>query len=251
MARASAQGLKPAQLELGGHSPLVVMPDADPDRVAAAARGLLTTINGQWCRGLGRLILPADRAADHMDAIAAALGEVRIGDPLDPATDMGPLCHSEHLAVVTGQIAELEAAGGTAVRTTPVPDGPGNWLSPTLITGLDASRTDDEVFGPVASVLEYRDVDHAVALANDTRYGLEAYVVGDDEDAAMAVARRVRAGGVKVNGVSPISLHLMAPRPAFGVSGLTEEGTIETITFFGGNRVAGVESSLGSEPAPG
>jgi acyl-CoA reductase-like NAD-dependent aldehyde dehydrogenase len=93
-------------------------------------------------------------------------------------------------------------------------------------------------------VHSYDSVEDAVSLANGTEYGLEAYVVGADEDAAMAVARRVVAGGVKVNGASPISLHLMAPRPAWGVSGLHDEGTVETIEFFGGNRVVGVEGSL-------
>lgn len=248
VARACAEGLKPAQLELGGHSPLVVMPDATPEMVAEAARGLLTTINGQWCRGLGRIIVPANHYEQLLDAIVGTLCEVRIGDPLDPANDMGPMCHSEHLAVLEQQVDRLVAAGGVAHRTALVPDASGNWMSPTLITGLDASRTDDEVFGPVASVLTYTDIDEGLRLANDTRYGLEAYVVGTDEDAAMDVGRRIRAGGVKVNGVSPISLNLMAPRPAFGVSGLAEEGTVETIAFFGGNRVLGVESSLGARP---
>jgi phenylacetaldehyde dehydrogenase len=219
--------------------------------VAEAAVALLTTINGQWCRGLGRVILPAARADELLEAILAALAEVRIGDPLDPATAMGPICHHEHLDTVTAQVAALEAAGGTAHRSTPIPDARGNWMAPVLITGLDAGRTDDEVFGPVASVLTYDGIDDAVRIANDTRYGLEAYVVGTDEDAAMAVGRSIRAGGVKINGASPISLNLMAPRPAFGVSGLAEEGTVETITFFGGNRVVGVEGALGAGPGPG
>ncbi len=91
---------------------------------------------------------------------------------------------------------------------------------------------------------EYRDLDEALALANGTEYGLEAYVFGTDEDAAMAFARGVRAGGVKVNGASPISLNIMAPRPAWGISGLHIEGTAETIEFFCGTTVVGVEGPL-------
>ncbi len=251
VAHACAEGLKPAQLELGGHSPLVVMPDASAEAAAEAARGLLTTINGQWCRGLGRLILPATRRDELFEAIVAALSDVTVGDPLDPANDMGPICHSEHVATIESQLDALRSAGGSTVTTAVVPDAPGNWMSPTLVTGLDVAATDNEIFGPVASVLAYDSVESAVTMANQTRYGLEAYVVGSDEDEAMAVGRRIRAGGVKVNGVSPISLNLMAPRPAFGVSGLAEEGTVETILFFGGNRVVGVESSLGTGGPPG
>jgi phenylacetaldehyde dehydrogenase len=96
----------------------------------------------------------------------------------------------------------------------------------------------------VATVHAYDSVEHALELANATPYGLEAYVYGTDEDGAMAFARQIRAGGVKVNGASPISLHLMAPRPAWGISGLHDEGTRETIQFFMGSRVVGVEAPM-------
>jgi len=246
VAHACAEGLKPAQLELGGHSPLIVLDDADPALVAEAAVGLLTTVNGQWCRALGRLLLPTLRRDEYLEAIVAALAQVRVGDPLSPDTQMGPMVHSEHLAHLSDRIAAFAAQGGSAVSPTPLPDAPGNWMSPTLVTGLDPSATADEIFGPVAFVHAYDTVDQAIGLANGTDYGLEAYVVGTDTEAAMAVGRRVRAGGVKINGVTPMSLNLMAPRPAFGVSGLAEEGTAETIWFFAGNRVVGVESSLGA-----
>ena len=246
VAHACAEGLKPAQLELGGHSPLLILGDAVPELVAEAVVGLLTTINGQWCRALGRLILPEDRAAEYLDAITVALAGVMLGDPLDPSSTMGPIVHSEHRAHLEALIDGAVSRGATAIAPTPVPNRPGNWLAPTLLDGLDPGDSVDEMFGPVAAVHRYRSEDEALALANGTDYGLEAYVVGADVDRALALARSVRAGGVKVNGVSPISLNLMAPRPAFGVSGLAEEGTRETICFFGGNRVVGVEGSLGA-----
>ena len=249
IAHQCAEGLKPVQLELGGHAPLLILPDAETDHVVEAVIGLLTTLNGQWCRALGRLLLPAERSDELLGAIEAGLAGVTLGHSLDPASGMGPIVHSGHLAMLRDRIAELEAAGGTAIAPSGLPGGDldgGNWLAPTLITGVDPSLTDAEIFGPVATVHTYSSVDDAVALANDTIYGLEAYVVGADQDAAMAVGRRIRAGGVKVNGVSPISLNLMAPRPARGVSGLVDEGTIETIQFFAGNRVVGIEASLGA-----
>ena len=247
-----AEGLKPVQLELGGHSPVVVMPDADLDEAAGGIVALLTTLNGQWCRALGRLIVPADRHDDLLDAVLARLAEVPLGSSLDPTSAMGPIVHRSHLDLLQGRVEQLVASGGTAHASTPLPADPalagGNWLAPTLVTGVAPEHAATEIFGPVGTVHPYRDVDEAVALANGTEYGLEAYVFGTDESAAMDVARRVVAGGVKVNGASPISLHLMAPRPAWGISGLHDEGTVETIEFFGGNRVVGVEGSLGAPP---
>ena len=241
IAAASVDTLRPVQLELGGHNPLVVMPDADLDRAAAAVVGLMTTLNGQWCRSLGRLIVPADRHDALVDRVLAALAEVRLGHSLDPEAQMGPIVHSGHLQHLRQRI---DALGGTPHATTPLPDLGGHFLAPTLVTGVAPEESLHEVFGPVATVHPAADVEEAIALANGTPYGLEGYVVGTDTDAATAVARRIRAGGVKVNGVSPLSLHLMAPRPAWGLSGLGAEGTTETITFFTNEQVVGVEGSL-------
>ncbi|MBA8956860.1 phenylacetaldehyde dehydrogenase [Actinomadura namibiensis] len=237
VAAACAAGLKPAQLELGGNNPLVVMPDADPDRAARAAVDLLTTLNGQWCRALGRLVVPAGLADEVLAAAEARLGALRAGPPLDDGTDLGPLVHSRHRALVA---ARRDALGGRITMATAVP-GEGNYLSPALVSDVPPERAAEEIFGPVATVHPYATVEEAVALANGTGHGLEGYVVGSDEDAALAVARRIRAGEVKVNGSSVMSLHLFAPRPAWGMSGLGEEGTVETLRFFTGARVVGVE----------
>lgn len=115
--------------------------------------------------------------------------------------------------------------------------GGGNYLEPTLL----ADDLADEVFGPVAGTVTYDSVEEAVRLANAVPYGLEGYVCGSDEELAISVAHRIRAGEVKVNGSSIMSLHLMTPRPAWGLSGLGEEGTTETLRFFTGARVVGVE----------
>jgi phenylacetaldehyde dehydrogenase len=246
IAHACAEGLKPAQLELGGHGPLVVMPDADTGAAVDGAVALLTTLNGQWCRALGRLLVPADRHDEFVDAVADRLAGLALGDSLDPASMMGPIVHSSHLSLLTGRISELESLGGTAIAPSAVPGGElagGNWLPPTLVTGVDPVHARTEIFGPVATVHAYDGTEDALAIANDNPYGLEAYVIGADEDAAMDLGRRLHAGGVKVNGTSPMSLHLMAPRPAWGISGLADEGTTETIEFFCGTRVVGVETA--------
>ncbi|SEG54784.1 phenylacetaldehyde dehydrogenase [Thermomonospora echinospora] len=240
VAAACAAGIKPVQLELGGNNPLVVMPDADPQRAARAAVDLLTTLNGQWCRALGRLIVPAGAQDALLEAIGERLAALRAGPPLEEDTDLGPLVHSRHRDLVA---ARRDALGGRLVSTTKVPDQ-GNYLAPALVVGVAPADATEEIFGPVATVHPYRTTEEAVALANGTSYGLEGYVVGADEDAALAVARRIRAGEVKVNGSSVMSLHLFAPRPAWGASGLGEEGTAETLRFFTNPRVVGVEGGF-------
>jgi len=244
IAAACVADLKPTQLELGGNNPLVVMDDADPAAVATAAVSLMTSLNAQWCRALGRLIMPRSRSAEYLEAILDQLGRVRAGSSLDPATEFGPLVHSRHRDNVRHRLDALVSAGGVAHSTTPVPQA-GNFLAPTLVTGADPSLTTEEIFGPVAAVHTYDSEDEAVALANGTPFGLEAYVVASDEPRALGLARRIRAGEVKVNGTSVMSLHLMTPRPAWGLSGTGVEGTTETITFFTGLQVVGVEAAGG------
>lgn len=244
IAAACAMSYTALQLELGGNNPLVVLDDADADDAARAAVDLLTTLNGQWCRALGRLVLPESMADDVLERIVGRLAELRTGDPLDQATDLGPIVHSVHLARLRAELDRLAADGGRAYASTPLPDGDGTFLAPTLVRGVDPQLAVDEIFGPVATVHTYRTDDEAVALANGTPYGLEGYVFGTDTERALAVARRVRAGEVKVNGSSIMSLHLMTPRPAWGISGMGDEGTLETIRFFTGARVVGVEGSF-------
>ncbi len=231
VATVSAPLLRPCQLELGGNNPLVVLPDADLGTAARLAAELLTTLNGQWCRALGRLIVPAARAAELIEEIGTILDSLCAGAPLDPETDFGPLVHSRHVRAIRSAVA------GRTARTFASMPGRGNFLPPTLLDGDSA----EEIFGPVAGVVTYERVEDVARLANAVPHGLEAYVCGSDIEFALAVARRIRAGEVKVNGSSVLSLHLMTPRPAWGVSGLGEEGTEETLRFFTGARVVGVE----------
>ncbi len=242
IAAACAQDFKPAQLELGGNNAVIVLDDADLDGAAQGIVDLLTQLNGQWCRALGRLVVHESVADALLDGVLARLSTLRLGNSLDPESQMGPLVHSAHLATLRGQIAVLEAAGGKAHAPTPLPDLAGNFLAPTLVTGVGAEHTVHEMFGPVAAVHRVTSDDEAVAVANGTPYGLEGYVFAGDEGRGMDVARRVRAGGVKVNGSTMLSLNLFAPRPAWGLSGQGAEGTLETLLFFTNSRVVGVEN---------
>ena len=246
IAAACAPDFKPAQLELGGNNAVVVLEDADIDDAAQGVEMLLTQLNGQWCRALGRLIVHDSVVDDLLDAVAARFDALQLGDPLDTASDMGPIIHSNHLHELKTAIADLEAAGGKVHQWSTVPDQ-GNYLAPTLVTDVPTPAARDEIFGPVGTIHTFSTDDDAVHLANATPYGLEGYVFGTDTDRAAAVARQVQAGGVKINGATVMSLSVMAPRPAWGWSGFAEEGTIESIDFFAGTRVVGVE---GMEPPP-
>ena len=241
IARACAEDFKPAQLELGGNNPVVVLEDADLDEAARGVAALLTSLNGQWCRALGRLLVHESIAAKLLERTLQMLREVKLGDSLSFETQMGPLVHSLHLEKINGQLAELISKGGTAHSVTPLPDLPGNFLAPTLVTDVVREDAQHEIFGPVGTVHTFATDAEAVQLANDTPYGLEGYVFGQDEERAMNVGRRIRAGGVKINGATLMSLHLLAPRAAWGLSGLGIEGTIETFQFFCGTQVVGIE----------
>jgi phenylacetaldehyde dehydrogenase len=242
IAAVCAADFKPAQLELGGNNPIVVLADADLDQASTGIVDLLTQLNGQWCRALGRLVLAEPIADAVLDAVLDKLGAIVLGDSVSPESEMGPIVHSAHLATLRARIAELQAKGGKAHATTPLPDLPGNFLAPTLVTGVASADAQDEIFGPVATVHTVKDDAEAVQVANGTPFGLEGYVFAGDPERGMAVARQIRAGGVKVNGSTMLSLNLFAPRPAWGLSGQGDEGTLETLLFFTNHRVVGVEN---------
>jgi len=239
VAQACGRNFKPLQLELGGNNAMVVLDDADLDKTAQGIVAGMTTLNGQWCRALGRLIVQETVYNDLLERTLDRLAAVKIGDSLNEASQMGPLVHQGHLKHVGNAVAQHQSRGGTIHQVTPLPDLPGNFLAPTLITGLNPTDSLDEIFGPVAAVHTFKTDAEAVELANQAPFGLGGYVFGEEER-ALTIARQMETGGVKVNGVSLIGLHPMAPRPAWKLSGFGEEGTAETFQFFCGTRVVGV-----------
>lgn len=246
VAAACAQDIKPAQLELGGNNPLIVLADASLPAAIDGVVAALTTLNGQWCRALGRLLVHRSLVEPLLAGVLARLATLQLGSSLDAGSEMGPLVSQGHRDLVAAQVAEFQAQGGTLHRTTALPALPGWFYPPTLITGLAPEQTLEEVFGPVATVHAFDADDEAVALANQTPFGLAAYVFGE-EPHAWAVARRVRAGLIKLNAVTMLNLHPQAPRPAWGLSGLGDEGTLETFEFFRGTRVTGVAARPGAD----
>ena len=243
VAAACAHAMKPLQLELGGNNPLIVLDDAPLDGAADGVVAALTTLNGQWCRGLGRLLVARAIYEPLLERVLERLARLKLGDSRDIQSEMGPLVHERHRARVSAQLGQLVRAGGTAHAPTPRPALAGSFLPPTLVTGAAPADTRDEIFGPVAAVHPFDDDAEALALANGTAFGLAAYVFGAPER-ALPLGRRIRAGVVKINGVGMFGLHPDAPRPAWGLSGIGDEGTRETFELFRGTHTIGIAGGI-------
>ena len=203
----AAPTIKRVHLELGGKSALIVRVDAD---VAGAARfglGQITTQAGQACAVCTRHLVHADLVDDYIAAISEAAAKVRLGDPADPQTEMGPLIRAVQRDAVAAMVDTAVAQGASVAAGGRIPDGSleldrGFFYPPTVLTGVDSTWpiAQDEVFGPVAVVIPFTDDDDAVRIANDSRYGLSGAVWSADAGAAYGVARRVRTGQLGING---------------------------------------------------
>lgn len=196
--------LKRVYLELGGKSPNIILPDApDLDAAADTAAWAIFFNSGEMCTAGSRLIVHRDVAARVVDRIVATAADWAPGDPLDPATRMGPLVDERSLTRVLGQLSDGVAAGARVLaggRRTRADSG-GPYLEPTVVTGLAADNVllREELFAPVLSIVEVSSEEEAVAVAGDTPYGLAAAVWTADLGAAHRVARQLRAGTVWVN----------------------------------------------------
>ncbi|WP_432066225.1 aldehyde dehydrogenase [Streptomyces sp. C10-9-1] len=195
--------LRPHTLELGGKSAAIVLDDAD---LEATVRGLATSSllnNGQTCYLSTRILAPRSRYDEVVAAVAALAGALTVGDPLDPGTQVGPLVSSRQRDLVESYIAKGRAEGATAVTggSRPVGRDKGWYIQPTVFANVDnnASIAREEIFGPVLSVIAYDGLDHAVALANDSDYGLGGTIWTSDPDKGLDLARRVETGSVGVN----------------------------------------------------
>jgi succinate-semialdehyde dehydrogenase/glutarate-semialdehyde dehydrogenase len=200
---ASGAALKRSVLELGGSDPFVVLADADLPRVAAlAARGRLLNA-GQSCISPKRLVVDAAVAEEFTRLLVAEVEALAVGDPQDPGTDVGPMAREDLLEGVHRQVGASVAAGARLLTGGRRLDRPGTFYAPTVLAGVrpGVPAYDEEVFGPVAAVVEVDGEDEAVRVANDTRYGLGASVWTADPDRGIAVARRIRSGAAFVNAV--------------------------------------------------
>lgn len=204
VAAACAADLRRVSLELGGKSAAIILEDADPGTVAAGVRSASLSNSGQICNALTRILVPAGRADDFTDALATEMAAMVVGDPTDSTTQVGPLVAQRQQQRVRGYIEAGQAEGARLVLGgTAMPDGldRGWYVPPTLFAGADNSMriAREEIFGPVLTVIPYADDDDAVAIANDSDYGLAGSVWTDDIDRGLGIATRIRTGTFGVN----------------------------------------------------
>jgi acyl-CoA reductase-like NAD-dependent aldehyde dehydrogenase len=203
IAEAAAPTLKQLTLELGGKSPAVVLADAPLERLVYAMVPAITNNNGEMCTVPSRLIVPEDRKDEIVQALAEAFGKLKVGDPHDPQTDVGPMVSKTHYERVMGYLQSAVDEGGTFAVGGGRPEGPdvGYFVAPTIITGVGptAKVAQEEIFGPVLTVLTYRDEAEAVRIANGVEFGLSGAVFGGDDEHVLNIARKIKSGTVSLN----------------------------------------------------
>ena len=232
VAEQAAPTLKRLVLELGGKSAQIYLPDS-VDRAPSAAYTVCTSHAGQGCVLGTRIFVPQEHKAEIMAGMAAMLANVKIGPASDPATQLGPVISAAQRARCEHFTQAAVDAGGKVVCGGKRPAGldKGFYFEPTVLDLPDNSNpaAQEEIFGPVVGVIGYRDLDHAVAMANDSKFGLSGWVHGKDKVAALNVGLRIRSGSVNVNGAL---MSTYASGGGIKMSGLGRERGIEGLREF-------------------
>ena len=220
----AAESIKKVTLELGGKSAFVVLDDAPLEKaIPAGARNAMLN-SGQTCSAWTRMVVPRSHYQQALELAAQAIGSLKLGDPLDASTRLGPLISSTQRERVEGYIAKGKQEGARVVMGggRPAVFAKGYYVEPTIFADVQPKMTiaQEEIFGPVLSVLPYDTEDEAVRIANDTIYGLAGGVWSGDTERAMRVARRIRTGQVDVNGGK---YNPLAPFGGYKQSGIGRE----------------------------
>ncbi len=232
IATQAAPTIKRVALELGGKSAQIYLPDAVA-RAGAGAAAVVGGTAGQACVAATRMLVPREVKDEVVDTVSKVYAGLRVGPPTDPATTLGPVISAVQRERCERVIARAVEAGATLAQGggRPAEFDRGYYVQPTVLDVPDNANpaAQEEIFGPVLSVIGYRDIDDAVAIANDSRYGLSGQVYGADPAAATAVARRLRTGAVNVN-TAVFSAY--APSGGYKHSGLGRERGPDGIRAF-------------------
>ena len=228
-----APTLKRVHFELGGKNPVVVFDDADLDRALDAVLFMIYSLNGERCTSSSRALIQRTIYDRFTEALAQRVARIKVGHPLDPDTEIGPQIHPRHAEKVLSYSGFARSDGAT-IRCGGVraPDEPGNYVLPTLFTEADSRMriSQEEIFGPVLTAIPFTDEADALRIANDTRYGLTAYLWTRDVGRAHRFAQAVEAGMVWVN--SENVRHLPTPFGGMKASGLGRDGGDYSFDFY-------------------
>lgn len=232
VATQAAGTFKRVHLELGGKSAQIFLPDA-ADKAAAAAATVCTSHAGQGCVLGTRIFVPENRKAEIVEMAATAVSALRQGYSVDPETQVGPVISAGQVARCEHYVKLAVEHGGRVATGGKRPPHleRGYYFEPTVLDLPDNQNpaAQEEIFGPVVGIIGYRDIDHAVEMANDSQYGLSGYVFGEDAEEAFAVARRVHSGAVHVNGALSSTF---APFGGIKSSGIGHERGVEGMRMF-------------------
>jgi betaine-aldehyde dehydrogenase len=230
--RLAADDIKRVSLELGGKSAIIVFDDADFEKAVASATSSSLGNAGQDCCARSRLLVQQSIYDRFQKAIVDAFQKIKVGDPLAEETEMGPLVTAAHRDRVMSYVATGKSEGATLACGGVVPQGPGSYLTPTVF--LDATKdmkiVKEEIFGPVVAVMPFKDEEEAVAMANDSMYGLSGSIFTKDISRALRVARAVQTGNLSINTGS--SVHLEAPFGGVKRSGLGRELGLQALDHY-------------------
>jgi acyl-CoA reductase-like NAD-dependent aldehyde dehydrogenase len=234
VAALAGEGVKKVCLELGGKSAFVVLDDAPFDKAIPAGVNNCMQNSGQTCSAWTRMIVPRARQNEAADLARAQLTKLTVGDPFDAKTKLGPLASANQRQTVLGYIDKGKKEGATLIAGGQRPSSlaKGFYVEPTIFTNVDnrMAVAQEEIFGPVLSIIPYDSEDDAIAIANDSIYGLAGGVWAGTTDRAMQVARRLRTGQVDINGGR---FNPLAPFGGFKKSGIGRElGPLALEEFF-------------------
>lgn len=222
--RQGAETLKRVHFELGGKNPVIVFDDADLDRAVDAVLFMIYSLNGQRCTSSSRLLVQRGIHEKFIERLVERIGRLKVGDPFDPATEVGPLIHQRHFDKVTSYVDIARADGATVAAGGAPVEGDGYFFKPTLFTNArqDMRIAREEIFGPVLTAIVFDEDAEAIAIANDVDYGLAGYVWTRDLERALRVSQALEAGMVWVN--SENVRHLPTPFGGTKGSGIGRDG---------------------------
>ncbi len=227
-----ADTLKRVHFELGGKNPCIVFDDANLDRALDAAIFMIYSLNGERCTSSSRLLVHESVAGKFHQMLVDRVNNIRVGHPLDPKTEIGPLIHKTHFDKVTGYV-EIGRADGATLAAGGMRVGDEGWfVRPTLFTGATSSMriAQEEVFGPFLTSITFKDEDEALEIANDVAYGLTAYVWTNDLTRALRFTDALEAGMIWVN--SENVRHLPTPFGGVKASGIGRDGGQWSFEFY-------------------